>query len=208
MTAVRSWPGCWATDWGGAVSELRIQRQDAVGTLAILDTLAGIYTKAYTGERYDSNRSVYGRDAFIERTTRQASEPGFSLVLGTVDDDVAGRSGNGRCENCTTGSPMSHSRDTRGTGSLEVREYPGAAGSGPPRGWNFRQPRSGRRPAAAPAGSPAASYSQSRSAIGDKVGHLSSSCPNVRAHLAHHPASGYRQVACMTVAKARAEPGP
>jgi GNAT superfamily N-acetyltransferase len=56
----------------------------------MLDTLAEIYTQAYTGERYDSNPAVYGRDAFIERTTRQASEPGFSLVVGTVDNDIAG----------------------------------------------------------------------------------------------------------------------
>jgi ribosomal protein S18 acetylase RimI-like enzyme len=56
----------------------------------MLDTLADIYAEAYKGEPYDSEPGVYSRPAFIERITRHASEAGFALITGWIDEKLTG----------------------------------------------------------------------------------------------------------------------
>lgn len=74
------------------MSELLLQRHDSRETLNMMETLADVYVQTYAGNPYDESPAVYGRDAFIKRTTRQASEPGFSLVTGTVAEKTIGYS--------------------------------------------------------------------------------------------------------------------
>jgi GNAT superfamily N-acetyltransferase len=72
------------------VADLRLETHGPAEALAMLDTLADIYTRAYTGKPYDAEPAVYSRQAFTERTTRHAAEPGFALVTGHLDDQIAG----------------------------------------------------------------------------------------------------------------------
>jgi GNAT superfamily N-acetyltransferase len=71
------------------VSELEFRRYDGSGALAMLDTLTEVYLAGYAGEP-DAGDPLYSRQAFTERTTRQAREDGFALLTGSVDGELAG----------------------------------------------------------------------------------------------------------------------
>lgn len=75
------------------MADLHFQWHGPGSIPAMLDTLTGIYLQTYTGApRYDDHPEVYGKKAFIARTTRQANGPGFSLVVATVAGEIAGYS--------------------------------------------------------------------------------------------------------------------
>lgn len=70
--------------------ELRLQRHNSHGAVQMLDTLADIYCQEYAEPPYDASPDTYGREAFIDRTTRQVKEAGFSLLTGHVDSEQVG----------------------------------------------------------------------------------------------------------------------
>jgi GNAT superfamily N-acetyltransferase len=72
------------------VPDLSLRRHGPAEALAMLDTLADIYTQAYTGDPYAAEPAVYGRQAFTERTTRHTEEPGFALVTGHLNGQIVG----------------------------------------------------------------------------------------------------------------------
>ncbi|HEX6523323.1 MAG TPA: hypothetical protein VF070_25485 [Streptosporangiaceae bacterium] len=69
---------------------LLLQRYGPGKALEMLESLTEVYTEAYAGPPYDERPEVYGREAFIERTTRQASRNGFTLVTGDIGESLAG----------------------------------------------------------------------------------------------------------------------
>jgi GNAT superfamily N-acetyltransferase len=71
------------------VPDLRLRRHDGNGASELLDTLASIYETEYAEEPYEGN-PVFSRQAFTERTQRQVSADGFTLLVGSVDDQPAG----------------------------------------------------------------------------------------------------------------------
>jgi GNAT superfamily N-acetyltransferase len=72
------------------VPELRLQRHDSDDARRMLDSLADIYVQEYAEPPYSASPAAFGREAFIERTTRQVTEDGFSLLTGHVDGEQAG----------------------------------------------------------------------------------------------------------------------
>ena len=69
--------------------ELDFRRYDGSGALAMMDSLADVYLAEYAGEP-DAGDPLYSRQAFTERTTRQAREDGFALLTGSVAGELAG----------------------------------------------------------------------------------------------------------------------
>lgn len=57
----------------------------------MLDALADVYAEEYAEPPYDASPATYGREPFIQRTTRQVEEEdGFGLLTGHVDDELTG----------------------------------------------------------------------------------------------------------------------
>jgi GNAT superfamily N-acetyltransferase len=71
------------------VSELEFRRYDGSGALAMLDTLADVYMAEYA-DKPDAGDPLFSREAFTERTTRQAKRDGFALLTGSVAGELAG----------------------------------------------------------------------------------------------------------------------
>jgi GNAT superfamily N-acetyltransferase len=71
------------------VSELEFRLHDGSDALAMLDMLADVYVAEYAGEP-DAGDPLFSRQAFIERTTRQAKADGFALLTGRVAGELAG----------------------------------------------------------------------------------------------------------------------
>lgn len=59
--------------------EPNFRRLSGADALIVLDELADVYMAAYANDP-DIGRSIYARDAFIERTAGQAKSDGFLLV--------------------------------------------------------------------------------------------------------------------------------
>ncbi len=68
---------------------LRLERHDGAATAAMLDTLTDVYLDEYAEPPYEGS-PVHTREAFTERTTRQVSAEGFTLVTGHTDAALAG----------------------------------------------------------------------------------------------------------------------
>lgn len=71
------------------MSELEFRRHNGSDALAMLDTLADVYVTGYAKDP-DAGNPLYSRQAFTERTTRQAKEDGFALLTGSVAGELAG----------------------------------------------------------------------------------------------------------------------
>jgi GNAT superfamily N-acetyltransferase len=59
---------------------ITLTRHNGAQTLPMLEELSDVYVPAYSQPPYNPNDSIHSRAAFIERTTRQASDPGFVLI--------------------------------------------------------------------------------------------------------------------------------
>jgi ribosomal protein S18 acetylase RimI-like enzyme len=71
------------------MSEWAVRRLSGEKTIVVLNDLADVYVQAYANDP-DAGHSIYTRDAFLERTTQQAKLPGFTLIAGYADSQLAG----------------------------------------------------------------------------------------------------------------------
>lgn len=83
----------------------QLRRHDGGQTMAMMEPLADAYLLGYADDP-DIGHSIYARDEFTERTTRQASSPGFTLV--TAHDQT------GTLAGFTFGLPFAGGRWWRG----------------------------------------------------------------------------------------------
>jgi GNAT superfamily N-acetyltransferase len=70
------------------VSEAVYQRHDGDATLKMLDEVTDLYVAIHSQPEHQF--PMYGRDAFIERTTAQCNRDGFELVSLRIDDQLIG----------------------------------------------------------------------------------------------------------------------
>lgn len=75
---------------GSAVTTFTLHRHDAEQARELIDELADAYLVGYADDP-DVGHSVYARDEFVQRTSRQALSLGFTLVV--VRDDEAALQG-------------------------------------------------------------------------------------------------------------------
>lgn len=71
------------------MSTFELRRHDGASALQLMDQLADAYMEGYADDP-DVGRSIYARDEFVRRTTRQAAAPGFVLVTAHAEDRWAG----------------------------------------------------------------------------------------------------------------------
>jgi GNAT superfamily N-acetyltransferase len=66
-----------------------LRRHDGAGTIALLDRLADAYIEGYADDP-DVGRSIYARDEFLRRTTRQAQSDDFRLITAQDGESLSG----------------------------------------------------------------------------------------------------------------------
>lgn len=66
-------------------SVYHVTRGDSNLVLSLLDQMADLYVEVYAEPPYDSG-PLWQRDAFLDRTRRQAARPGFAIVLAWSED--------------------------------------------------------------------------------------------------------------------------
>lgn len=71
------------------MSKFEIRRHGGPAATGLIEQLADAYMEGYADDP-DIGHSIYARDEFVERTTRQAATPGFVLITAHADDEWAG----------------------------------------------------------------------------------------------------------------------
>ena len=67
------------------MSAFELRRHDGPAAAHTMERLADAYMEGYADDP-DIGHSIYARDAFVDRTTRQAAAPGFVLITAHADD--------------------------------------------------------------------------------------------------------------------------
>lgn len=71
------------------MSAFELRRRNGAIAIQLMDALADAYMEGYADDP-DVGHSIYARDEFVRRTTRQAAGPGFVLVTAHAEDRWAG----------------------------------------------------------------------------------------------------------------------
>jgi GNAT superfamily N-acetyltransferase len=71
------------------MSRFELRRHDGQAAALMMEQLADAYMEGYADDP-DVGHSIYARDAFVDRTSRQASAPGFVLITAHAGDQWAG----------------------------------------------------------------------------------------------------------------------
>lgn len=71
------------------MSGFELRRHDGQAAAQLLEQLADAYMEGYADDP-DVGHSIYARDAFVDRTTRQAAASGFVLITAHAADAWAG----------------------------------------------------------------------------------------------------------------------
>ena len=71
------------------MSAVNLRRHNGPAAARMMKQLADAYMEGYADDP-DVGHSIYARDAFVDRTTRQAAGPGFVLITAHTDDQWAG----------------------------------------------------------------------------------------------------------------------
>jgi GNAT superfamily N-acetyltransferase len=71
------------------MSTFELSRHDGTSALHLMKQLADAYMEGYADDP-DVGHSIYARDEFVRRTTRQAAGPGFVLVTAHTTDRWVG----------------------------------------------------------------------------------------------------------------------
>jgi GNAT superfamily N-acetyltransferase len=71
------------------MSAFELRRHDGHAAAQMLEQLADAYMAGYADDP-DIGHSIYARDAFLNRTARQAAAPGFVLITAHAGEDWAG----------------------------------------------------------------------------------------------------------------------
>jgi GNAT superfamily N-acetyltransferase len=71
------------------MNAFELRHRDGAATIRLMEQLADAYMEGYADDP-DVGHSIYARDEFVRRTTRQAARPGFVLVTANVEDRWAG----------------------------------------------------------------------------------------------------------------------
>jgi GNAT superfamily N-acetyltransferase len=71
------------------MTEIVFERHSGGQTLAMLDTIADLYTAIHSEDPRESG-GIFSRPSFMARTRMQALDAGFGLITAVADDTLAG----------------------------------------------------------------------------------------------------------------------